>query len=471
LKSTAISNGDITFAAEKTLVDFGSGTRFYLGNTHDDGTYIHLIATRSDGGDTFRQDIYHFRYKKSDGSVSNADGTHSTVSGSLPINLSDSNTYYRIVDQSTASHYAGSAPTFCADTSGNLHLVYMDGTVAEGTSWDMKHMIFSSGAWGSPSTVVSVTNFNHVNMISIGPLSAGGVELLYPDNDGTYTIGGTTMKRAVYNGSWGSPITLAIDVNGESLNVPSRVLNANDDIRHHFYEGHQASTDSGAGGLVGYAFGAGGVGARSIPANPDGFTWLQLDFTNKSNGATTVDSDGMFYKTITAGGNAQVSSGKAVFDGSGDYFTTPDDDLWSLLNYDFTIDFLGVVFNSTAAQTLLSHRSSGQSIGWFIDYVNTNALRFIGYPGGITASASFTATVGTRYDLAVVRSGNTIYFYNGTNLLGSSAFSITISNSTAPLIIGAINGGVEYFNGSIEKIRMRVGAADYTGSTRTIPSW
>jgi hypothetical protein len=475
LKSTAISSGNITFAAEKTLVDFGSDSRFYLGNTHDDGTYIHLIATRSPGADIYRQDVYHFRYKKSDGSIVNADGTHSVASGSLPINLSDSNTYYRIVDQSTSSHYGG-MPSFCADSSGDLHLVYKDGTVGDGSSWDLKHMIYSGGSWGSASTVVSLTNGYRYDMHSVGPLSSG-VELLYPEDDGTYARGGVAMKRKVYaSGAWGSATTIATDDNGKALDVPSRVLNAHTDLRHHFYEIDQFSTNSGAGGLAGYAYGAGGIAARTIPSNPDGFTWLQLDFTDKADGTTSFDSEGLFYKTLTASGNAQAASGKLELDGTGDFISTPDDNIWSLLDYDFTIDALGVVFDvNNEEQHIISHYNSSVR-GWTFNYDGAGHLRFAGSQGGTvhTVQVAFTPTVGSRYDLAAVRSAGTIYFYNGTSLLDSAAFTWTIDNTTPSLVIGSFSGGAAGsfdLNGRMEKIRLRVQTADYTGATRTVPSW
>jgi hypothetical protein len=474
LKSTAISTGNITFAAKVTLVDFGTDSRFYLGNTHDDGTYIHLIVTRSPADDSYRQDIYHFRYKKSDGSVVNADGTRSTASGSLPIGITDANTYYRIVDQSTASHF-GNIPTFCADTSGNLQLIYKDGASGTGSSWDLKHMTYSGGAWGSASTVVSLSNGNRYDMQSIGPLSSGSLELLYPDDDGTYARGGIAMKRIVYSGgSWGSPTSIATNVNGKALDVPGRIFNAHTDLRHHFYEIDQDSLNSSAGGLVGYIYGAGGVPARTIPSNPDGFTWLQLDFTDKANGTVSIDSEGLFYKTMTAVGNAQVTSAKLELDGTGDYLTNADDNIWSLLNYEFTFDALGIVFDENARnQTILSHYSSADR-GWFWDYDGVGHLRFIGNNGTNTvAQVSWTPTIGPRYDLGVVRSGNTIIFYDGVNQIGTAqTFAITIRNSGVPLNIGRLEGSTTVdLNGRMERLRMRVQTADYTGSTRTIPSW
>ena len=475
LKSTAITSGAITFAAEVTLVNWSTDTRFYLGNTHDDGTYIHLIATRANGTDTQRQDIYHFRYKKSDGSVSNADGSHSVASGSLPINLADSNSYYRIVDQSTPGHFTN-IPTFCADTAGNLHLVYMDGASATGTSWDLKHMICSSGSWGAASTVVSLTNYSRFNLQSLGPVVSGGVELLYSDNDGTYTRGGVAMKRLVYSGSWGSPLTLVTAANGKALDEPTRVLNGHTNLRHYFSEIDQVSTNSSAGGLGIYAFGAGGLPPRTIPANPDGFTWLQVDFTDKADGTTSVDSEGIFYKTITAIGSAHVSSGKAVFNNAtNDYFFTDDDPIWSLLNYDWAIDILGVTFNENAREQMLLSHHSAADLGWFCDIDGAGHLRFIGAQGSTnhTVQVSFTPTVGTRYDLAIARIGSNIYFYNGVNQIGAAqAFAFTIRDSGQPLLIGALSGTTSFkLNGSIEKLRLRVQSGDYGGATRTVPSW
>lgn len=477
LVSTAITSGAITFASEKSLVDFGADTRFYLGNTYDDGTYIHLIATRSDGSDTLRQDIYHFRYEKSTGSLLNADGTHTVATGSQPIGLSDANTYYRIVDQSTASHYTN-VPTFCTDSSGVLHLIYMDGATANGTSWDLKHMTCTSGTWSSAATVVSLTNCDRHTVQGVGPLSGGGVELLYPDNDGTYTRGGNTIKRIAYTGgSWGSASTIATDTNGNALDQPGRILGA-DSARMQFWEVTQSASDSGAGGLTGYAYGA-SLATRTIPTHDLQVT-AQYSFDG-ANAATKTYDDSMFAAKFrpALNGNAQLSTAQQKFgtaslllDGSGDYVQLAIDSAGHSVGNSDDKCFEAWIRPTSLAHainTIFNKRDGGAANEFTFVVQSNGAVQAVLYASGsavfnIASSAGAVVTNSWQHVAFTRQSGLWRIFVNGV-LATSGSETTTPGSNTVALIIGkdGFTAGRE-FTGYIDEVRVLHGRAEYTSA-------
>lgn len=479
-KSTSITAGVITFASEVTLINLGGDSRVYLGNTHDDGTYIHLITTRSDGGDNFRQDVYHFKYRKSDGAILNADGSHTISSGSLPIGLSDANTYYRIVDQATPGRFSN-VPAFCVDTSGNLHLVYTDGATGTGTSWDLKHKVCVSGTWGSATTIVALTNSFRGNAQAIGPLAGGDVELLYPDNDGTYSRGGIEMKRRVYSGgSWGSATTVATDLNGKAVDQPSCILSGVDIARMHFCEIAQDSLNSSAGGLFCYAYGATGLALRSIPTH-DLQVLTQCSFDDANN-ATKTFGESMQdpkYTPPTFAGNAKISTTEKKFgtaslflDGTGDFIQfqhgdsaahsvgNADDKCFEAWIYPTSIaKAINTIFNkrpsSGGATEFTSHITSAGAVG--VSAWNSGGSVVLNL-----ASSAGAVVINTWQHIAITReSGFWRVFIDGV-LVASGAQSGTPGSNSVGLCIGKDNqnSGRE-FTGYVDEVRILHGRAEY----------
>lgn len=296
-KTTALSGGSASWGTEQTVVTFGADSRFYSGAHLIDGTDIHIVATRADSADSVRQDIYHFIYDTTDGSVRNADGSTVVAAASLPIDLTAANAGFRVVDQ--VAPVDGDIPAACLDSNGDLHLAYIEGSASP---YDIKHVTFTGGAWTSPVTVTTIEGptGGFIEAIALVPLASGGLELWYPDDSASAFTHGGNMIRVLYSGTaWGSPSQiLAADT--KALARPTAVRDAHADARVIFTEIAQSSLDSAAGDLKMYAHGDGGLLARPFAAPSD----IILSSTTVWEGASIGDVIGQLHAIDTDVGDS-----------------------------------------------------------------------------------------------------------------------------------------------------------------------
>ena len=215
----------------------------------------------------------------------------------------------------------------------------------------------------------------------------------------------------------------------------------------------------------------------TVPAVYDTYTKLMLH-CDGSNGSTTFTDE--IGKTITPVGNAQISTAQykfggasALFDGTGDYLTIPDNEDFNYGSGDVTIDFWvrwNTLGNSPFFQQ--SNSTSGYVLKWSVYYDNTiSSLVWSGHNPSDTPitwiSKSFTPTINTWYHIAFVKSG-TIFtiFVNGVSL-GTSTSSAELPNVTSLLYIGTfydtpILACSHYHNGYLDEMRISKGIARWT---------
>lgn len=160
-----------------------------------------------------------------------------------------------------------------------------------------------------------------------------------------------------------------------------------------------------------------------------------------ANGSTTFTDVGPSPKTVTANGNAQISTaqypaltGKTAscyLDGSGDYLSIPTSSAFALGTGDFTIRCrLYLVSNAVSGGTTIFDFRASTSASPFTVYIkNTGTGNFFGiYTSLGTASMEWDGalSLNTWYDLDVVRvSGSWAFRLNGT------ARSFTTGNATS----------------------------------------
>jgi len=218
--------------------------------------------------------------------------------------------------------------------------------------------------------------------------------------------------------------------------------------------------------------------AGQWPTNGDPF-WsdvillLEMD---GSNGSTTFTDTSPNAFSVTANGNAQISTAQAkygqsaLFDGSGDYLTIAYNSAFNIGASDFTAecwvrftsllednDVLGVNFNGNTgfATIRLVPKSNG-------------SMRFLCSTNGsswITTSTTATGliTTNTWYHLAGVRSGNTFTLYiDGTSRLSYTSSS-ALHNASGETWIGAQRAAspTNQISGNIDSLRLTK-AARYT---------
>ena len=198
---------------------------------------------------------------------------------------------------------------------------------------------------------------------------------------------------------------------------------------------------------------------------------LHMDGADTSTTFTDVSKNVL---TVTAFGNAQVSTAQSKFggaslllDGTGDYIAATDNAGFDVGSGDFTIDLWARFISHPAASNALFAQSDGvdANTGISIDMFNVSRL-YVQAGGAVNGSAwaSFVPVNDTWYHIEVARSGSTIYiFVDGVSLSVTidTAFG-TVPNSTATAKIGSYQGTTGFVNGYIDEFRFTKGLARHT---------
>lgn len=212
-----------------------------------------------------------------------------------------------------------------------------------------------------------------------------------------------------------------------------------------------------------------------MTAGIDSYTKLMLH-CDGANGSTAFRDSSLLPHTLTAAGNAQISTAQSVFgaasaafDGTGDYLSTSDHADWYLATSDFTIDFC-VRFNSIAASAGLIQQYTDDDNRWGIAWSNGGTLNLIAKASGVVTilvSVSWTPTVDTWYHLAFVRSGSDfLVFIDGVSQsVSGSPDADTFPDLGSNLWIGRFDvAGSNYLNGYLDEIRLSKGVARWTSN-------
>ena len=201
---------------------------------------------------------------------------------------------------------------------------------------------------------------------------------------------------------------------------------------------------------------------------------------NGTNGSTSFPDDSPMNHTVTAVGNAQVSTSQKVFgtgslllDGSGDYLTVPDNDCWDFGTGAWTVDmrYRPDVLSPTTWHHLLDIGDGYGGNGVRAQFASDGS-------GGMSVQikiggTSYTfnkasASTGTWYYLKFGRDGNYLKLYLDETQLGSDT-DITgkdITSTTTGVYVGdAPNDGAgneTELDGMIDELRIQKGEWDGT---------
>jgi hypothetical protein len=211
--------------------------------------------------------------------------------------------------------------------------------------------------------------------------------------------------------------------------------------------------------------GAGAVSSLSVPVS------LLYNFTNAaifdSTSRTVIETvgDARSSRFIT-----KFAGGSLFFDGTGDYLSIPDNNVFTLGNGDFTIEFWVYPLGSTRQAVLTQTDSSGSNVNasFFIEINASSKWRTAVHSAAtdytIISDASVTTYAWTH--IAFVRNNNTGTLYiNGTSAGTVSLTGVTVNDSAYPVnISGYGNSGTLPFNGYMQDIRITRGFARYNGN-------
>lgn len=212
----------------------------------------------------------------------------------------------------------------------------------------------------------------------------------------------------------------------------------------------------------------------------DSFTKILLHFDGTNGSTTATDSNiGGAAHTWTAGGNAQLNtatvkfgSAAGLFDGAGDYFTTPDHADFTLGAGNWTVDFW---FNASGSFGV-TRRLAGQidnagsvaSNAFGASMLASNVIQYSVSNGAANTQLAGTTAITTAgwHHFAAVRSGNTLYLFLDGVQQATAAFTGSIvdsSNSWSVGRIGDLVSATEWV-GSIDEFRLSVGIARWTAN-------
>ena len=213
-----------------------------------------------------------------------------------------------------------------------------------------------------------------------------------------------------------------------------------------------------------------------VPVDPQFGSVSLLLHGNGANGSTSITDSSLSPKTVTAFGNAQISTAQSkfggssiAFDGSGDYLAgvTTESDTFNMPG-DFTVE-AWIYLNSTAGTQTIAGKWATQQQAWVFQLTSSTLFIATGNSGifGKISSGSTTFNTSTWYHIAATRSGSNIrLFSNGTLLVTDvNTFNATSANTTSVIYVGLNQDGAQHpFNGYIDELRITKGVARYTSN-------
>lgn len=198
-----------------------------------------------------------------------------------------------------------------------------------------------------------------------------------------------------------------------------------------------------------------------------------------TNGSTTFTDFSSSPKTITANGNAQISTAQSkfggasgYFDGTGDYLSVPDDAGFEFTTGDFTIEFYLYIPTGAATGAAVINKGTWptNTSSYLIYYGGSNELAFYASSNGtswdIATDKRFAVPISknTQHHVAVVRNGTTITgYFNGTSAF-TQATTASLNNNAQALTIGSGASGSSALNCYIDELRITKGIARYTAN-------
>ena len=216
-----------------------------------------------------------------------------------------------------------------------------------------------------------------------------------------------------------------------------------------------------------------------------------------TNGSTTITDNSPSPKTVTAVGNAQISTAQSkfggasiAFDGTGDYLTAANNSRLNFDSGDFTIEcwFYAAALPSLnndnlrvaalAAYGGFFVSGNAQGYEFLVDFTGNKLI--MGRPASVAgAIASFTFALNTWYHVAYTRAGSTNrLFVDGQSLTLTTDTYAPITSPTGTLRIGSERFFAGYdldLNGYIDDLRITKGVARYTAAftppTQQLPNY
>lgn len=212
----------------------------------------------------------------------------------------------------------------------------------------------------------------------------------------------------------------------------------------------------------------GGGGGGS--SDPHFANVVLLASADGADGAQTFTDHSTYGRALTPTGNVQADTDNPMFgaatmlfDGNGDYLSSPDAGELDLADNDFTLETWLYLETTSAWHGLVSHWHATYR-AWQL-YFGSGKVQFTFFSGGSQKSVqepTATLTAGTWNHIALDRSGDTFRLYINGELRVTSTQAFAIDPSTGPLELGRMYGSsTDWLNGAMAETRLTVGVARY----------
>lgn len=193
---------------------------------------------------------------------------------------------------------------------------------------------------------------------------------------------------------------------------------------------------------------------------------------NGPNASTVITDNSTFNRTVTAVGNAQISTAQSkwggaalLLDGTGDYLSVPDSTSWAYGAGNLTNEawvWLDPTWGSQGAIFSQRLNNSVNAPFWF-GITAARMLRLIAASSTSTVlfdiSGATALSTSTWHYVAVVRNGATWTVYLNAASEATTSNAGTLYDSTDALTIGG-DTNANYFKGYIDDVRLAKGVAD-----------
>jgi hypothetical protein len=184
-----------------------------------------------------------------------------------------------------------------------------------------------------------------------------------------------------------------------------------------------------------------------------------------ANGSTTIVDNSPSPKTVTAVGDAQISTAQSkfggasiAFDGNGDYLSIPDNNDWDISG-DYTVEFWARMPSQSTVNYALGYfgttavnGASGFALGHYLGTI------LLSLNGSITQSSAVLLTNTWQYIALVISGASAKVYVDGVSVISTTSVTTTTSTSFIVGNYGNLDSN-RYFNGYIDDLRITKGVA------------
>jgi hypothetical protein len=189
-----------------------------------------------------------------------------------------------------------------------------------------------------------------------------------------------------------------------------------------------------------------------------------------ANGSTTITDSSPTPKTVTAVGNAQISTAQSkfggssiAFDGNGDYLTIPASADFSFGTENFTVEFWYYHLGGTDKGLFANNSGSGVGVNFLVGALGSFRI-YNGTSGGNVADFSASPALNTWQHVAVVRQNGTVTLYVSGAASGTANWAGVNAGNVATFSVGAAYGNARFANGYMDEFRVTKNIARYTSN-------